>query len=89
MSGPIFVCHGCAATLDSTRDLPFACPNASRDNNDTDHVLVAADGGGAIAEAQSDPFLRYRAMLSPYRLGRSMGLSDDAWAEIVGKLKID
>ena len=87
MSGPIFVCHGCAATLDSARDLPFACPNASRDNDDTDHVLVAADGGGAIAKAQADPFLRYRAMLSPYRLGRLVGLSDDAWAEIVGTLE--
>jgi threonine synthase len=87
MSGPIFVCHGCAATLDSARDLPFACPNAGRDNDDTDHVLVAADGGGAIAEAQADPFLRYRAMLSPYRLGRLVGLSDDAWAEIVGTLE--
>ena len=87
MSGPIFVCHGCAATLDSARVLPFACPNAGRDNEDTDHVLVAADGGGAIAEAQADPFLRYRAMLSPYRLGRLVGLSDDAWAEIVRTLE--
>lgn len=87
MSGPIFVCHGCAATLDSARDLPFACPNAGRDNDDTDHVLVAADGGGTIAEAQANPFLRYRAMLSPYRLGRLVGLSDDAWADIVGTLE--
>jgi len=87
MNGPIFVCHGCAATLDSARDLPFACPNAGRDNDDTDHVLVAADSGGTIAEAQADPFLRYRAMLSPYRLGRLVGLSDDAWAEIVRTLE--
>lgn len=87
MTGPIFVCHGCGAILDSARDLPFACPNAGRDNDDTDHVLVAADGAGAIAETQADPFLRYRAMLSPYRLGRSVGLSDDAWVEIVGTLE--
>lgn len=87
MSGPIFVCHGCAATLDSARDLPFACPNAGRDDDDTDHVLVAADCGGAITEAQADPFLRYRAMLSPYRLGLLAGLSDDAWTEIVGTLE--
>ena len=87
MSGPIFVCHGCGAKIDGASDLPFACPNAGRDNDDTDHVLVVADGGGAIAEAQADPFLRYRAMLSSYRLGRSAGLSDDAWAEIVGTLE--
>ncbi len=87
MSGPVFLCHGCAAMVDSARDLPFACPNAGGDNDDTDHVLVAADGGGAFAEGQADPFLRYRTMLSPYRLGCSLGLSDDVWAEIVGTLE--
>ena len=87
MSGPIFVCHGCAATLESARSLPFTCPNAGRANDDTDHVLVAAEGGDAIAEGEVDPFLRYRAMLSPYRLARSAGLSDDAWSGIVGTLE--
>ncbi len=38
------------------------------------------DGG------EQDPFLRYRALLSPYRLARAAGLSDGAWAEIVGEL---
>lgn len=87
MNGPIFVCHGCAATVDSARNLPFACQNAGHDNDDIDHVLVAADNGGAIDEAQTDPFLRYRAMLSPYRLARSAGLTDDAWSGIVGALQ--
>lgn len=87
MNGPIFVCHGCAAVVDSARGLPFACPNAGHDNDDIDHVLVAADNGGAVDEAQTDPFLRYRAMLSPYRLARSVGLTDDAWSGIVGALQ--
>jgi threonine synthase len=88
MSRPIFVCHGCGATVDSARELPFACPNAGGDNDDIDHVLVAADGGGgAIDKAQTDPFLRYRALLSPYHLCRSAGLMDDAWSEIVGALE--
>jgi threonine synthase len=87
MSRPIFVCHGCCATVDSARALPFACPNAGGDNDDIDHVLVAADGGGAIDKAQTDPFLRYRALLSPYHLCRSVGLTDDAWSEIVGALE--
>ena len=87
MSGPIFVCHGCAATVDSARDLPFACPNAGHKDDDTDHVLVAADIGGALAEAEGNPFLRYRAMLSSYRLSRQAGLSDAAWADIVGTLE--
>ena len=85
---PIFVCHGCGATVDMARGLPFACPNAGRENDDTDHVLVPAHGsGGFIAGTEADPFLRYRTMLSPYRLGRSVGLSDDAWSQIVGTLE--
>jgi threonine synthase len=85
---PIFVCHGCAATVDMARDLPFACANAGGENDDTDHVLVPAHGsGGFITGTEADPFLRYRALLSPYRLGRSVGLPDDAWTEIVGTLE--
>lgn len=87
MSRRIFVCHGCGATVDSARELPFACPNAGGNNDDIDHVLVAADGGGSIDKAQTDPFLRYRALLSPYHLCRSAGLTDDAWTEIVGALE--
>jgi threonine synthase len=87
MTGPIFVCHGCTAMLDSARALPFACPNANREQDDIDHVLVAPEDGGPIDETQVDPFLRYRALLSPYRLGRSVGLSDAVWADIVGTLE--
>ena len=88
MSRRIFVCHGCGATVDSARELPFACPNAGGDNDDIDHILVAADGGGGgIDKAQTDPFLRYRALLSPYHVCRSAGLMDDAWSEIVGALE--
>lgn len=89
MSGPVFVCHGCGATVDSARTLPFSCPNAGADDHsdDIDHVLVPADDGAAIDKAQTDPFLRYRAMLSPYQLCRSAGLTDDAWSEIVGALE--
>ena len=87
MSRPIFVCHGCGATVHSARELPFACPNACGGNDDIDHVLVAPDGGGAIDKTQTDPFLRYRALLSPYHLCRSAGLTDDAWTEIVGALE--
>jgi threonine synthase len=31
-------------------------------------------------------FLRYRALLSPYRLARAWGLSDEAWCDIEGTL---
>jgi threonine synthase len=36
--------------------------------------------------AESDPFLRYRALLSPYRLARAWGLPDAAWCDIEGAL---
>ena len=85
---PISVCHGCDATVDMARDLPFACPNAGGENDDIDHVLVPTyDGGEFITGTEANPFLRYRALLSPYRLGRSVGLPDDAWTEIVGTLE--
>ena len=85
---PTFVCHGCGATVDIGRDFPFACPNAGRENDDTDHVLVPAyDTARFIDGKDANPFLRYRALLSPYRLSRFLGLPDDAWIEIVETLE--
>jgi threonine synthase len=85
---PTFVCHGCGATVDIGRDFPFACPNAGRENDDTDHVLVPAyDTARFIGGKDANPFLRYRALLSPYRLSRFLGLPDDAWIEIVETLE--
>ena len=112
----IFVCHGCGASVEAARALPFRCP-AARDVDDVDHVLAAVDGavppaaapsalslasraaagfavmevGGSAPDApgsgvNQNPFVRYRALLSPYRLARAAGLSDAAWADIVGDL---
>jgi threonine synthase len=36
-----------------------------------------------INPSHSNPFLRYRALLSPYRLARQAGLSDAAWIDLV------
>ncbi len=85
MKAVTFVCHGCGATVDAALVLPFRCPNA--DGEDTDHLLLPADEtpGDGIDGAQN-PFLRYRRLLSPYRLARAAGLSDGAWQEIVGTL---
>jgi threonine synthase len=82
-----FRCHGCGATVDVASVRPFRCPNAGAAVDDIDHVLVAEDfavdwPGGR----ESNPFLRYRALLTPYRVAHSVGLSDDAWADIVGEL---
>jgi threonine synthase len=86
-TSPLFVCHGCGAVVDAARAFPFACPNAGAPDGDIDHVLIApADVSDLGAAEEEDPFLRYRRWLSPYRLARSAGLSDTAWAELVGEL---
>ena len=87
-----FVCHGCGAVVDAALVLPFRCPQAGAAGDDTDHLLVPLDWGSDdiirpdVADVSANPFLRYRSLLSPYRLARTSGLSDDAWAEIVGRL---
>ena len=80
-----FVCHGCGARVDAAEALPFRCPNAGAD--DVDHLLLPVDAEPLFPPGREDnPYLRYRHLLSPYRLARSAGLSDDAWAEFVGRL---
>jgi threonine synthase len=82
-----FTCHGCGAVVDPARVLPFRCPAAGRPGDDVDHVLVGDPAAGEFpAGREEDPFLRYRSLLSPYRLARGAGLPDGAWADIVGRL---
>lgn len=81
-----FVCHGCGAQVDATLLLPFRCPGAMA-GGDVDHVLVPQDAGSAEIIANSDnPYLRYRQFLTTYGLARRVGLSDEAWTEIVERL---
>ncbi len=81
-----FRCHGCGATVDAARVLPFRCPNAGA-GDDVDHLLIAEPPDAAFPNGnERNPFLRYRSLLSPYRLARAAGLSDMAWSEIVEKL---
>ena len=82
-----FVCHGCGARVDAGQHLAFACPNAGRAGDEIDHVLVAAaEAGAPQIGREDDPFLRYRAWLSPYRLARAAGLADGTWGDLVGEL---
>lgn len=87
-----FVCHGCGAIVDAALALPFRCPHAGAAGDDIDHLLVPVNGYSEGFTAASDfgpaenPFLRYRRLLSPYRLARKAALSDAAWEEIVGRL---
>lgn len=82
---PNFICHGCATTVDIAREPPFACPKAG--SGDVDHVLVPDLRPDRAGQKRDDnPFVRYRHLMSPYRLNRFFGLTDDDWMEIVGKL---
>jgi threonine synthase len=84
---PLLVCHGCGAAVDPARAFPFACPNAGAPGDETDHVLVASiDASDQPRGNDDNPFLRYRQWLTPYRLARAVGLSDAAWADLVGEL---
>lgn len=81
-----FRCHGCGAEIDAGVRLAFRCPNAGT-GDDVDHVLtVATEAVAPPIGSETDPFLRYRAWLSPYRLARSSGLPDAAWGDLVGSL---
>ncbi len=102
MKTPRFVCHGCGAVVDAAALLPFRCPQAGAAGDDVDHLLAPEDSTpphqGAIGSlplvgragvggpAETDPFLRYRTLLSPYRLARAWGLPDAAWSDIAGRL---
>ena len=82
----LFRCHGCGARIDAALALPFRCPQAGA-AGDIDHVLVPEPPETAFTPGrEQNPFLRYRALLSPYRLARASGLSDAAWSELVAAL---
>jgi threonine synthase len=90
----VFRCHGCGVTVDRAGPAPFRWPGA-RPRDDVDHVLAPVDAAEAESKGEPlswpsgnelDPYLRYRTLLSPYRLARAAGLSDGAWAELLGGL---
>jgi threonine synthase len=81
-----FHCHGCGAAVDPASILPFCCPQAGV-GDDIDHVLAAEPPDAPFPSGnEKNPFLRYRTLLSPYRLARAAGLSDAAWGDIVAQL---
>lgn len=82
----VFVCHGCGARVDAAVSLPFRCPEAA-DGKDVDHLLLPLEADAVrIVSGSDNPYLRYRHFLSPYRLARRVGLSDEAWETLVGRL---
>jgi threonine synthase len=88
VAGPVrFSCHGCGAAVDPAVVPPFRCPGAGLADDDVDHLLVPDEAPAPLGEGTStDPFVRYRARLSPYRMLRAAGLPDPAWLDLTGQL---
>ncbi|MBK9517349.1 MAG: pyridoxal-phosphate dependent enzyme [Anaeromyxobacter sp.] len=82
-----FTCHGCGARVDAAAALPFRCPAAGAPGDEVDHLLVPEDAPAPFGVGdEADPYLRFRALLSPYRLLRAAGLPDQAWLDLAGQL---
>ena len=74
--------------VDPVAELAFRCP-AAAGGDGIDHVLSARGEIDHMELPQSgddNPFVRFRRLLLPYRIGRSQGMDDDAWLSLVGAL---
>ena len=86
MVPPSFRCAGCGALVQA-EPCPFRCP-ASRSGDDIDHVLVPEGAPHASwpdppgPHASLNPFIRYRSLLSSWRLALSHGASDDEYLQV-------
>lgn len=70
-------CSGCDAEVSLLSPLPFACPNAGRDD-DTDHVLVRRLDHGRVEfpeAATGNPFIDYASLMSLRYRATEAGLS--------------
>ena len=91
MSAPrsAIVCAGCGYVPTASEPFPFRCPHAGQD--DVDHVLVRIlDPAQTVfppaGDAGSNPFLRYRGLLSSSHRAIAGGMADAAFCELVGDL---
>jgi threonine synthase len=87
-SATILKCAGCGAAADPDDPYPFRCRAATR-GDDVDHVItVVLEPAGLRFEDDDEPnpFVRYRELLYAYHLGRSRGMSDASWVELVREL---
>jgi threonine synthase len=88
MSAPrsVIVCAGCGSAPGRSEPFPFRCPRAGQD--DVDHVLVrildpAQAVFPSVGDAEVNPFLRYRGLLSSYHRAVAGGLDDEAYCRLV------
>jgi hypothetical protein len=78
-------CAGCGTPIDSERSLGLRCPSAMADDN-VDHVLHRFLDGPRLGfpdSTDSNPFLRYRTLMTSYHVARRLGLTDDQYVSVV------
>jgi len=81
-------CAGCGSVVDPNIALGFRCPLADA-NDGVDHSLNRFLDGpklGFPESMDSNPFLRYRTLMTSYLVSRSLGLSDEDYVSIVDTL---
>ncbi len=86
--GSALVCAGCGAVVPATEPYPFRCPNADRGDG-VDHVLARRLDLSDVEWPDADdprPFVRWRALLHAYRLGRAYGVGDDELRDLIERL---
>jgi threonine synthase len=85
----MFECAGCGAELVpcAAAVLPFACPNARRED-DIDHVVRRAGTPASTFPAgdAANPFIRYRPLLAAHALALECGVGDEAFVALVREL---
>eukprot|EP00945_MAST-04E_sp_MAST-4E-sp1_P003152 g3152.t1 len=90
-------CAGCGHIEDGLANILFKCPN-SESSPECDHVLAPKTPGKDCTatlqngctfpaeEINEIPFLRYRALLYPYRIAIAKGMSDEVYVNIIQDL---
>lgn len=85
----VLECSGCGAVPAPSEPFPFRCPCA--DEDDVDHVLVRVLDPAQVTfppaqDAETNPFLRYRGLLSSYHRATDAGMTDEDFCGLVRDL---
>jgi len=86
--GAEVACAGCGTAVTLTQSLGLRCPSADGGDGQ-DHALYRFLDGPRLRFPESldtNPFLRYRALSTTYHVVRSLGMSDQAYVDLVDGL---
>jgi threonine synthase len=82
------VCTGCGTEVPAASPFTWTCPAAVA-GDDIDHVLARVIDPAAVersAQAELNPFLRYRTRFHSYHVARAAGWSDQRYVDLVDEL---